>query len=96
MKWRVHRDQDGVIDQNVIVSDTHTIVKATPTLYVCFRKGKPMAQIIGRLSTPALARQYCEEDYPGKPFPPDTFETYPPGKPTLDSPDPPAQEGLPS
>ena len=85
LQWKSHRDQDGNIDQNVIVCDTHTIVKAMSNLFVCFRKGKPMAKIIGRWSTPALARQCCELDFEGKPYPPDTVETYPADFPTLDS-----------
>lgn len=84
MKWRAHRDKDGVIDQLVVVSDSHTILKVTTSLYLCFRKQKPMAVIIGRWSTPSAARKCCEEDYPGKPYPPDTVGTYPEGSPTLD------------
>jgi len=86
MIWKSHRDTDGEIDQNVIKSDTHSIIRVTSELFICFRrgKGKP-GVIIGRWSTPAKARECCEADYEGKPFPPDTVETYPPGHPTLDS-----------
>lgn len=85
MKWRAHRNPDGEVDKLVVISDSHTILKVTDNLFICFRKAKPQAFIIGRLSTPALAKQYCEEDYEGKEFPPDTVDTYPEGRPTLDS-----------
>lgn len=87
MKWRAVylKDGSGALNKEVIESDSHTINKILDNLYICFRKQKPQAVIIGRWSTPVLARQCCEEDYPGKEYPPDTHETYPPGRPTLDS-----------
>jgi hypothetical protein len=88
MKWHTVylKDGSGAVDQDCVQSDTHTIVRGVkePPLFLVFRKAKPMAYIIGRFSTPAAARKCCDEDYPGKPFPPDTVGTYPEGRPTLD------------
>lgn len=88
MKWRAHRREDGTIDPDVALSDTHSIIRALPQLFICYRRGNKstgkVGHIIGRWSTPELARKCCESDYEGKPFPPDTVETYPPGRPTLD------------
>jgi hypothetical protein len=89
MKWRAHKQEDGSIDPSVAVSDTHTIVKVFADLFISYRRGNTkfgkIGHIIGRWSTPALARKCCEEDFPGKEHPPDTRDTYPEGRPTLDA-----------
>jgi hypothetical protein len=88
LRWRANRREDGTIDPDCAVSDTHTIIRALPQLFISYRRGNKntgkVGHIIGRWSTAILARKCCESDYEGKPFPPDTLETYPPESPTLD------------